>query len=391
MPMSFAQLEMWGIACMGIVTVLRIPAIVRFPEQRGLWLVMAAATVSMSFHIKIVSDTVERFIGVSHWTDLFRHLCSLISVVWVLDFIIRVTGTRRLSRVLYPLAFAVGATLAALDTLAPPHARNNILKSDLSASWMTQSYWWILLDAHFWMNVAGTWACWRYSRPPAPPYLRAALRLFGLGLAFSAAYMGASMAYLAFRWPLAPALLPAFGAGEAVFMAAGTAVPLLLAIRVTGREALALYRLHPLWRVLVQAAPEVTFPGTVPRGRVRDLVSALPRVHTKLYRRIIEIRDALLVLSRYVTPEMTRQAREHVSNHPVPPALSEATFTACSVESARHARITGKIPSGAGSAISGHGGPNRDSEIRWLCSVAAAHRSPVIAAFTDTLRTGHRL
>jgi hypothetical protein len=265
----------------------------------------------------------------------------LITVVWVLDFIIRVTGTPRLSRVLYPLGLVVGVTLAGLDTLAGPHPRTDLLRSGLSASWMTQAYWWILLDAHFWMNMACIWVCWRHSRPPAPPYLRAALRLFGLGMAFSAAYMTTSMAYLAFRWPLTPALLPALGAGEAVFMAAGTAVPLILAMYIAGGEIVALYQLHPLWRVLVQATPEVTFPGTVPHGRVRDLLSALPQRHTKLYRQIIEIRDALLILSRYVTPEIARQAREHISSYPVPTALPEATLTACSLEGARHAKITG--------------------------------------------------
>jgi hypothetical protein len=207
-----------------------------------------------------------------------------------------------------------------------------------------------------------------------------------LGVVFSAAYMTTSIAYLAFRWSLTPALLPTFGAGEAVFMAAGTAVPLILAIRTAGREIVALYQLHPLWRVLVQATPEVTFPGTVPHGRARDLLSALPQRHTKLYRQIIEIRDALLILSRYVTPEIARQAREHVSSYPVSAVPPEATFTACSLEGARHAKIMGKIPSGIGNTISDHGGSDRNSEICWLCSVAQAYRSPVIQAFTDTLR-----
>src|SRR5262249_49120185 len=117
-----------------------------------------------------------------------------------------------------------------------------------------------------------------------------------------------------------------------------------------------------------------------------DLLIALPQVHTKLYRQIIEIRDAQLVLNRYLTPEITRQAREHVSSHAAPASLSEATFTACTLEGARQAKITGKIPSGSGNTISDHGGSDRKSEIRWLCSVAQAHRSPVIQAFTDTLR-----
>lgn len=384
--MSFAQLEMWGIACMAVVTVLRIPAVVRFREQRGLWWVMAAATVSMSFHIKFVTDTIERFAGVSHWTDLFRHLCGLISVAWVLDFVIRVTDTRRLSRVLYPLALAVGATIIGLDILVGPHPRNNLLRSDLTASWITQLYWWILLNAHFWMNMSCTWVCWRHSRHPAPPYVRAALRLFGLGTALTGLYMMISMAYLAFRWSLTPTLLPAVGSIQAVFMAAWTAMPLILAISITGGEIIALYQLHPLWRVLVQARPEVTFPGTVPHGRVRDLLTSFPRVRAKLYRQIIEIRDALLALSRYVTPEIARQARDHVSSHPVPASLSDATLTACTLESALHAQIAGAIPSSTGNTISGHGGSDRRSEIHWLCSVAQAHRGPVVQAFTDALR-----
>ncbi len=400
-PVSFAQLEMWGIASMAVVTALRIPAAIRFQEQRGLWLVMAAATISMSFHIQVVTDTIERSVGVSHWTDLFRHLVGLISVAWVLDFVIRVTDTRRLSRILYSLALVVGLTLVGLDILVGPHPRNNLLKSDLTASWMTQLYWWILLNAHFWMNVACTWVCWRHSRRPAPPSTRAALRLFGLGTAFTAIYMTTSMAYLAFRWSLTPALLPTVGSIQALFMAAGTAVPLILAIRSTGGEIVALYQLHPLWRVLVQAIPEVTFPGTVPHSRLRDLLTSLPQVHAKLYRQIIEIRDALLVLNRYMTPELARQAREHVSHHLVPTglsdaglsdaglsnsALSDAMLTACSVEVARHAKAAGAIPSSTGNTIFDHGGSDRRSEVRWLRSVAQAHRGPVVQAFTDTLR-----
>lgn len=384
--MSFAQLEMWGILCMAIVTVLRIPTVIRFPEQRGLWFVMAAATVSMSFHIRIVTDTIEQLVGVSHWTDLFRHLVGLISVTWVLDFVIRVTDTRRLGRFLYPLALVVCATLVALDILVGPHPRNNLLRSDLTASWMTQTYWWILLNAHFWMNVTCTWVCWRHSRRPTQPYVRAALRLFGLSTALTVLYMTTSMAYLAFRWSLTPTLLPAIGSIQALFMAAATAVPLILAIQIAGSEIVALYQLHPLWRVLVQATPEVTFPGTVPHSRLRDLLTSIPRVHAKLYRQIIEIRDALLVLGRYVQPETTRHAREHISRHPVPAALSEATLTAITLEAARHAKMTGENPSSAGRIISDHGGSDRTSEIRWLRSVAQAHRSPVVQVFTDTLR-----
>jgi hypothetical protein len=384
--MSFAQLEMWGIACMAVVTVLRIPAAVRFPEQRGLWLVMAAATLSMSFHIGIVTNTIEQLIGVSHWTDLFRHLVGLMSVAWVLDFVLRVTDARRLSRFLYPLAFAVGVSLVMLDTLVGPHPRNSLLRSDLTASWMTQAYWWILLDAHFWMNIACTWVCWRHSFRPAPPFLRTALRLFGLGTALGAGYMITSMAYLAFRWPLTPTLLPAVGSIQAIVLAAATSVPLILAIRVAKDEIIALYHLHPLWRVLVQATPEVTFPGTVPHGRLLNLLTSLPRTHRKLYRQIIEIRDSLLILSRYVTPEITYRARENISLHSVPPTLSEPMLTACTLEAARHAKLTGKIPSNTRSTLSDHGGSDRTSEIRWLCSVAQAHQSPVVKAFTDTLR-----
>jgi hypothetical protein len=384
--MTFERLEMWGIACMGVVTVLRIPAAVRFREQRGLWLVMAAATVSMSFHIRVVSDLIERFVGVSHWTDLFRHLCGLISVVWVLDFVIRVTDIRRLTRVVYFLALAVAVALVGLDIFSGPHPRNNLVWSDFTASWTTQFYWWILLDAHFWMNVACIWVCWRHSRRPAPPYLRAALRLFGLGMAFSAAYMTTSMAYVAFRWSLTPTLLPALGAGEAVFMAAGTAVPLILATRLAGSGIVALYQLHPLWRILVQSTPEVMFLGMVPHGRLRDLLTSLPQVHAKLYRQIIEIRDALLILSRYITPEIVHQAREHVSSHSVSASLAEAALTACSLEAAVHAKISGKIPCSTGNTIFDHGGTDRGSEIRWLCLVAQARRGPVVHSFTDTLR-----
>jgi hypothetical protein len=383
--MSFTQWEMWGIACMAVVTVLRVPAAVRFREQRGLWLAMAAATVSMSFHIRAVSDLIDQFLGVSHWTDLFRHLCGLITVTAVLNFVIHVTDIRRLIRVVYSVAVAVAVTLVGLDIFAGPHTRNNLLRSELTASWMTQFYWWILLDAHFWMNMVCIWACWRHSRLPTPPYLRVALRLFGLGMAFSAVYMMTSMAYVAFRWSLTPTLLPALGAGEAVFMAAGTAVPLILATRLAGHEAIALYQLHPLWRIVVQATPEVTFPGTVPHGRVRDLLTSLPQIHAKLYRQIIEIRDALLILSRYVTPDTVRQAREHVSSHSVPAALAEATVTACFLEAALHAKISENIPCRTGNTISDHGGSDRGSEIRWLCLVAQAHRGPVIQAFTDTL------
>ncbi|MCI2417378.1 hypothetical protein MOQ72_08070 [Saccharopolyspora sp. K220] len=75
-----------------------------------------------------------------------------------------------------------------------------------------------------------------------------------------------------------------------------TAVPIAWA-----RARYQVRRLHPLWRRLAEELPQITLPAGV---------YAQEAAQFALYRRVVEIRDAQLVLRSYIHPEVSTWARE---------------------------------------------------------------------------------
>lgn len=67
------------------------------------------------------------------------------------------------------------------------------------------------------------------------------------------------------------------------------------------------WRIWPLWRELVEVCPQVLL--TPHRGRLREILWPQGPRGLLLYRKLMEIRDAILVLDAYASPELHISAR----------------------------------------------------------------------------------
>jgi len=105
----------------------------------------------------------------------------------------------------------------------------------------------------------------------------------------------------------------------------------------------AYWRLYPLWDVLRQEVPEIELPaGHGMRWNIRY----------RLHRRVIEIRDAQLVLRPYEEAEVTGLAAAAAKSADLPPdtaaAVVEAAAIISSLQSRRRNRERAARPPGGG-------------------------------------------
>lgn len=210
------------------------------------------------------------------------------------------------------------------------------------------------------------------------PWLRIGLRLLGIGSLIAVGYSIGKVAAIAAAWAdidafrLNTEIAPAFASLGAAVMLLGYLCPSLLpqAAGVLHRVR-ALPRLHPLWSDLRAAAPELSDAAPVTRRPTRD----------RVYRRVIEIRDTLLLLQPHLTPEMTARAERLATELGIPAADRPAAVEAARIAAALHAHGTGAPAIDHGETFRHPPQPTVQGELAWLVAVATAYRtSPLVAA-----------
>ncbi|MGH3846337.1 MAG: MAB_1171c family putative transporter [Pseudonocardiaceae bacterium] len=140
-----------------------------------------------------------------------------------------------------------------------------------------------------------------------------------------------------------------------------------------------LWTLWPLWQSLTGTIPGITLPG--PGSRLGALVTTVADLNLRVYRLVIEIRDASLALRAYVTPAMVAAAQQFAAARQIPLADLDTAAAACWLETARQAKLAGKPPRSTVSDITSPGGTNLQDEIGFLLNVARFHSGPLPAEF----------
>ncbi|MFD0886023.1 MAB_1171c family putative transporter [Streptosporangium algeriense] len=136
-------------------------------------------------------------------------------------------------------------------------------------------------------------------------------------------------------------------------------------VRARHRE---LYRqLEPLWRVLHEEFPDLSLTAGRP-SRWREILRR-PRVHRGYYRRVIEIRDGLVLLAPYYDREVARRARTAGAEEGLSESDLESFVQAALIVDALKARAAGTRP-GEADLISPGGGHDLDSDAEWLISLS---------------------
>ncbi|CAL9589823.1 hypothetical protein SUDANB120_05222 [Streptomyces sp. enrichment culture] len=375
-----------SVVCLWAAVLLRAPAALRSPQQRGLWLAVATAAAAMTLNLPAVVAHAMRDPAHSHAVGLTRNLIGVLSAGAVLYFVAAATRGRALQIAAWTGTAVWLAALAVLDAAAPAHGTHTIpAQGDPVPS---TAYWLLLIAAHLIANTVCVALCWRYSGRTESRALAFGLRLFGLGTALAGVFWVAFLAKALFGSTWAMPAMPLTMNLHGLLRAAAILVPTLFTLRGTAADTATAWRLWPLWRDLVQAVPHVAL--TKPRaGRLLELLwPPVPR-NLLVYRKVIETRDAILILGDYVAPGIPELAAAHVTVRGVPEPRRSAAALACVLKEAREAKLAGRsgmpgpaaqwvLPAAMQTPAEGTG---LEDEARFLVDVARAYGSPETTAF----------
>ncbi|MFD9264358.1 MAB_1171c family putative transporter [Streptomyces goshikiensis] len=377
-----------SVVCLWIAVLLRAPGALRSPQQRGLWLAVATAAAAMTLNLPdVVAYAMRRDPGYAHTIGLVRNLIGVLSAGAVLYFVAAATRGRRLQLAAWVGTLGWLTALVALDAAAPAHGTHTM--PPVGEPVPSLAYWLVLISAHLAANTICVFVCWRYGSRTESRGLALGLRLFGLGTALAGLFWFAYLLKALFDSTWAMPALPLMMNLHGLLRAAAILVPTLFTLRRSAADIATAWRLWPLWRDLVQVVPHVAL--NKPRaGRLLELLwPPVPR-DMLVYRKVIETRDAILILGEYVAPGVPELARSHVAGTGIPEQRRTAAALACVLKEARQAKLAG-LPQQAGETVAlelpaaiqppAEGGDLAD-EARFLVHVAEAYGSPETTAFT---------
>ncbi|MFF5700980.1 MAB_1171c family putative transporter [Streptomyces sp. NPDC012794] len=397
MAAELAALGDWlavpGVVCLWIAVLLRAPGALRSPEQRGLWLAVATAAAAMTLNLPaVVRYAMTAGPSYAHTVGLVRNLIGVLSAGAVLYFVAAATRGRRLQLASWAGTVLWIGVLLTLDAAAPGHGTHTIPPAGSPVP--SLAYWLVLISAHLIANTICVHVCRRYGRRSESRALALGLRLFGLGTALAWVFWFVYLLKALFGSTWALPALPLLMSLHGLLRAAAILVPTLFTLRRALADTTTAWLLWPLWRDLVQTVPYVAF--TEPRtGRLLELLwPPVPR-DLLVYRKVIETRDAILILGEYVPPGLPELARRHVAGTDVPERQRAAAALACVLKEARRTKLAGlpgqasgatalELPAAMMTSIEGGG---LEDEARFLVDVARAYRSPAAAAFAPATRT----
>ncbi|GLV79964.1 MAB_1171c family putative transporter [Streptomyces hygroscopicus] len=357
-----------------------LPGAVRRPPQRLLWGGVALAAVAMVLDLPPFRHA-SRTSGAPWALPLARNAAGVLSAGAVLLFVAQAADKPRLRtavRAGAPIALTLLSALVLAERTRAPTLVDGVLRVTHSAL-----YWLVLGGIHLAANAACATLCLRHGRRTADRGLGLSLRLFGAGAVCAGIYWVGRLAVA-----LTPASLPGESVAlrlviglHAVLRGAALLVPLLGAARRAAADARALWRLWPLWHDLVRASPQVVLDGY--RSRCAELLTLPSHWRFLAYRKVIETRDALLVLRDRAGPA----ALDCTQRRPADPLGSEeAVEPACLFGGGCAQQPRSAPPAAPGAGPMGDGGTAVTAEVAFLHH--ASHHCPALRLFRSDAGPG---
>lgn len=336
------MLSLIGSLLLWLFVVYRLPTLRGSAVQRTMTVTAMALAALQTVHSRAVWETMVRAWGVET-TSVVKQAVMLTLMATVLLFI-RAVEARNTSPWPIITAFAVAGVLMAAPMPWARHGQVVVSYEDQAAfyasSWAWVVHWLVVLFASAWAMAVGVRFCVSYGlRAPQLP-VRAGMILIGAGTATGLALVLTKAAVvvsgvLGFQdiWA---------GTGQQIessLIMTGCGITFVgLCLTATGRGRLslaqaraqrqALRRLEPLWTQLRSALPYIVLPTQ------RSLVLARRTggQRERLYRKIVEIRDGLLILSSYAEPSTYAAAFAAAGGASLAPATRAATAHAVAVK-----------------------------------------------------------
>ncbi|MFI5783111.1 MAB_1171c family putative transporter [Nocardia sp. NPDC051570] len=369
-------LETIGFVCMWVVTVLRAPAALRDRGQRDLWLAVALIALTTTLYQDPISEGLSRIVGGPlHLIDLGRNLCDVAASTVLIHLVLGAALRRQHIKPLFAAAALMMALLIFFDLTSPPHGHFNGRTPQIPVL-----CWYLLMGYHLIADAIVVAVCWRYWRRAREWSVRWGLFIFGIGAAFACVLWMVFISYLITPVPAILSYVPPVTGIEEILQAVGAGLPIAPAVYLWAKNCGRSWILWPLWVELVTATPQVTLMR--PRFRVVDTMTAVFSPELRLYRMVIEIRDALLILTDHIAPSAIDHVRRTVENSR--PEHVDALTAACLIHAAQRARRHSRThPQTLNMAELG--GEDLEAELTFLLHVTRARNSALVKDFVDQL------
>ncbi|MEV0263502.1 MAB_1171c family putative transporter [Streptomyces sp. NPDC050617] len=359
----------------------RLPSVLRRPQERLLWGTMALTAVAMAMDLPLIARLLSDGPATMCTVALARNMIGVLSACGVLYFVAASGGNRRFERaVLIAVPFVLAGLVLIAYGVDPPCAA---AVPGITGAPRTAGYWLLLGSTHLIADSACAVMCRRYACRSMDRSLRVSLALFGWGAVFAGVFWAGRLVGLV--TPLGDDVVlylrVALGL-HAVLRAAALLVRDLAAVGRAASDARAIWRLWPLWRSLVAAVPHVALKRY--RWRGSELLCAPSHWRYLVYRKVIETRDAVLVLQDYAHPAALRRARDHVAAAGVPARAARPAVLACVIREACAAKRANIREGGRESADIEVDRGELAAEIDFLLEVAEAYTSACVKSFAKS-------
>lgn len=329
------------------VTVWRAPSAVRTVKQRALWTAFAALTFSMTLRLPGVMHALDDWAEVHNLSTLIKHLLGMIAAGAVVDFVVAIVRpeTSRRPRARHYAALTAMTAMTVLFAFFVPrrHEVTDFFKENAGNGWATVYYLVFVVYLGIAMATA-TWLFWGSARHASARWLRIGVRLMGLGTAVGVLYSLVRSGYMTSRLAGLTDSTSAIAVDNATdalkymaigFILVGSSIPAFGVAWRTVQDGRHYRQLKPLWQDLTAVTPDIVLKT----GLLRS-----PRL--RLYRRVIEIRDAALALDAYSADDIRERARTAARGAGFDATTSPAA-EALWMRAAREGKARGALPVGS--------------------------------------------
>lgn len=369
--------EAIGVIFLWLVILIRAVPALRQPTQRTMWVAVLCGASAMSLRITPVYERATRLTGIDLGAnrDIAADVIGLFAAAAIFAFVLNVVGKQQYSRFAYCAAALVAVALLVINRYYDARTSTGLSQHSTAGT----TYWLILLSYHIIANFWCAYICWRCSARTASPSLKAALRIWAAGTSMAGLLMVLSLIHFFSRVTAIVYFFPLVQGAVAFLYGLGAAVPVVKPFMRAYRETVWLSRLYPLWKVLANNVEGVTLHK--PRSYLSYLALSRVGESRDLYRRVIEIQDAILALYQYVPPAQRQAAARFVENHGVDDEDRDAAATACCIAAALYNKSEGRTPL-----------DDREEQTRWETSLfaEAAHLSKITRFWRSTLSRDFR-
>ncbi|MCS7480668.1 MAB_1171c family putative transporter [Umezawaea endophytica] len=363
-----------SIAVLWLVTLRLLVSKRRTPRRRSIAFTFLFVTLAATISGYSARRAFDAAIGVPDLSILVGHVFAVLAVVACLRLVVVVveageTGWRLLRGARWVLASAL-AGMAVLFVLIPRRADHFDFGCWEARSPLVVVYH-LLFQVCLGTGFAAAVVLFGSRRLTAVgAWFKASALLIAAGCCFGVAYVGVRVWYVVAHgfdlpYPLegpVRGLVPlVLLESTIVLLGVGALIPQALRVGGLVGRLVRFHRLRALWEALSDAAPGNVL-GPVPT-RLADLVSVVA-IERRLYRRVIEIRDAQWELNGFVSAAMVEDARRAVESHRA--AEPDLALEALLLEVARQAKAGGLPHAGGDHVSSWSGEADLDEEARRL-------------------------